>query len=338
VILTGSPNNVLVLDRALVPTSPAGPERTRTIFLAFFASLGLGIGLAFIIDWFDDSVSYPENIEGKVGLPLLATIPGLPQSFIKKLIPYNFSLTRKNKRKFYNHKLFENPHFLESYMQLGTYIKLLSGSTAPTSVLITSAEEGEGKTLTALNLATSMAKTKGKILLIDADLRCPQIHKIKGISNKVGLTTLLALNEINHEIISQTIQKDPNCNLDILTSGEHSINPGNLLSSGEMANLLSNLSTYYSHIIIDSPPVLYFADSAIISTMVDSVIIIVRDGVSSKEIILKSKNILNKVGAKIVGMVLNGVPIGQTNYYKYTQYNSNNLIAPETSNGILKLQ
>ncbi len=340
VVLTGTPNNVLVLDRALIPNSPKGPERTRTIFLAFFVSLGLGIGLAFMIDWFDDSISYPEDIEGSLGLPLLATIPATPLSMGKKLLSGGFSLSRKNRRKqrFYDLEIFEKSQFLESYMQLGTYLMLSSNGNPPKSVLITSAEEGEGKTITALNLATSLAKTRGKVLLIDADLRCPRIHTIKELGNKVGLTTLLALNEIDDEALNSAIQKDPNCNLDILTSGEHLGNPGNLLSSKEMSDLLDKLSNIYSHIIIDSPPVLYFADSALLSTLADSVIIIVRDNVSKKEIILKAKSALQKVGARIIGVVLNGVPLGKTYYYDYTQYQASELTSSEGGSQVLKLR
>lgn len=339
VVLTGTPNNVLVLDRALTPNGPAGPERTRSIFLAFFASLGLGIGLAFAKDWFNDSVNYAEDVENDLGLPLLASIPTAPKTLSQKLLPGKFSLSRKNKNanRFYDLETFEKPQFLESYMQLGTYLLLSTPGDQPKTVLITSAEEGEGKTITALNLATSLAKTKGKVLLIDADLRCPRIHRIKNLSNKLGLTTLLGLNTIDREMIEQTIQKDPNCNLDILTAGEHSVNPSNLLSSREMEELLNELSGIYSHIIIDSPPVLYFADSAVISTLVDSVIIIVRDNVSSKKIILKAKHTLQKVGARIIGVVLNGVPIRQTNYYNYTMYEANDFIQPESGDQILKL-
>lgn len=341
VVLTGTPNNVLVLDRALVPGSPSGPERTRNVLLAFCASLGLGIGLAFLTDWFDDSISHDEDIEGKIGLPLLASIPAARLSLAKKMLPENLSLSGKNKniQRYYDLEIFERPLFLESYMQLGAYMLLTNGNggAAAQTILVTSAEEGEGKTITVLNLAASLAKTKGRVLVIDGDLRCPRIHKIKDLSNKVGLTTLLALDDVDEELIKQTIQKDPNSNLDILTAGENSVNPGVLLSSAEMSKLIKKLSAMYSYILIDSPPVLYFADSAVISTMADSVIIIVRDGVSSKEIILKAKNTLQKVGAKIAGVVLNGVPLRKTNYYNYTYYETDDLAAPTGGSQILKL-
>jgi capsular exopolysaccharide synthesis family protein len=338
VVLTGTPNNVLVLDRALTPDSPAGPERTRSIFLAFFASLGLGIGLAFVIDWFDDSIKYSDNIEGSLGLPLLSTIPLAPENFTQKLRSGKLTLRKKNKKRSYDLKGFKNPQFLESYMQLGTYLLLSSTTNQPKTVLVTSAEEGEGKTMTALNLATSLAKTKGKVLLIDGDLRCPRLHRIKGLSNKVGLTTLLAFNKVDAEMIEQIVQKDPECNLDLLTAGDNTISPSNLLSSNEMEQLLIELSNIYSYIIIDSPPVLYFADSAVISTLVDSVIIIARDGKTSKKSVLKAKHMLQKVGAKIIGVVLNGVPIKQTNYYNYTLYENEDFIpVDEGDDEILKL-
>lgn len=340
VILTGTPNNVLVLDRALVPRAPAGPDRTRSVFMAFFVSLGMGIGLAFMIEWFNDTINHTEDVENKLGLPLLASIPLAPQGFVQRL-SNKFSLRRRNKapKRIYDLEAFEKPEFLESYMQLGAYLMLSKAGGPPKTILITSAEEGEGKSVTALNLAYSLAKTKGKVLIIDADLRCPRIHKIKKLDNKIGLTTLLAMNEIDEDLLDQSIQKDPSCNLYIMTAGQHTVNPGNLLSSAEMERLLQILSSNYTHILIDSPPVLYHADSAIISTLVESVIMVVRDGVSSKQIVLKAKNILQKVGARIVGVVLNGVPIRRPHYYYYSDYYSNDLLeASSNGENILKIK
>jgi capsular exopolysaccharide synthesis family protein len=340
IVMSGTQNNVLVLDRAMVPGSPSGPERNRSILVAFMASLAIGFGLAFMIDWLNDSVSYAQDLEGILGLPVLGTVPAAPLGFGRKLLPTGLSLNGKHKKldRNYDLQVFEKPQFLESYMQMGTYMLLSTAGGPPQTVLVTSGEEGEGKTMTALNLATSLAKTKGKILIVDADLRCPRIHKIKELNNKIGLTTLLAMPEFTPELIDQAIQKDPNCNLDIMTSGEHTLNPGNLLSSKEMGILLKKLKGTYSHIIIDSPPVLYFADSAILSTMTDAVILVVRDNISSKGSVLNAKKALQKIGAKIIGIVLNGVPIKSTNYYKQSYYQSHDGITSENGNHILKLQ
>jgi capsular exopolysaccharide synthesis family protein len=339
VVMSGTRNNVLVLDRALTPVYPSGPERTRTILAAFLASLGLGIGLAFAIDWLDDSVKYSDNTEQLLGLPLLAAIPATPLSLGKKLMPKSLALrsSRRKAKRYYDLEAFEEPLFLESYLQLSTYLMLSTAGRPPKTILITSAEEGEGKTVTALNLASSLAGTKDKVLFIDADLRCPRIHQIKDLPNNEGLTDLLTTENLSDEIIENTIQKIAGENLYFLTAGKHTANPANLLSSKEMGQLLKKLSASYSHIIIDSPPSLYFADSVIISTLVDSVVIVVRDNKSSRKSVLKTKKTFQNVGANIAGMVLNGVHLTQSNYYDYGNYELIQEI--ETNNGseVLKI-
>lgn len=339
VILNDTPNNVLVVDRALMSNAPVGPERTKNIILAFLVSMAVGCGLAFLLDWLDDSVHYSDKIEFELGLPLLAAIPTASLSFGKRLLSSGFALSRKNRlrKNFYNTAVFEEPAFLESYLQLRTHLMLSTSGGPPQSILVTSGEEGEGKTITAINLAASLSKNCKNTLLIDADLRCPRIHLIKELSNSYGLSNLLTAKEINEEMLEKMIQKDNSSNLHILTAGERSVNPANLLCSEEMRALLVRLSEKYAHIIIDSPPVLYFADSTIVSTLVDSVIVVVRDNKTSRQSVLKTKKILQTVGAKVIGMVLNGIPWYQTNYSKYRYYESNTELLPEGDHQVLNL-
>ncbi len=339
VILNDTPNNVLVVDRALVSNSPVGPERKKNIILALLVSLSVGCGLAFLIDWLDDSVQYSENVENELGLALLATIPKAPLSLGNKLSLSNFALTRKGRvrKNFYNPAIFEKPAFSEAYLQLRTHLMLSTSGGPPQSILVTSGEEGEGKTITAINLAASLSKTRDKVLLIDADLRCPRIHLIKGLNNDYGLTALLTAKEINDDLLDMTIQKDDSGNLHTLTAGERCVNPANLLCSEEMRSLLMKLSGKYTHIIIDSPPVLYFADSTILSTLVDSVIIVVRDGKSSKPSVQKARKVLQTVGARVIGMVLNGIQLHQSNYSKYGYYEMDAELLPDGDHQVLKL-
>jgi polysaccharide biosynthesis transport protein len=339
VVLNDTPNNVLVSDRALTSNSPVGPERTKNVLLAFMVSLGLGCGLAFLMDWLDDSVHNSETVENDLGLPLLAAIPTASLGVGKRLLLKNFNFGRKNRlrKNYYNPAVFEKPAFLEAYLQLRTHLMLSNSGGPPQSILVTSGEEGEGKTITAINLASSLAKNGKKILLIDADLRCPRIHLIKDLNNDYGLTALLTAKEINDDLLGMTIQKDPSSNVDILTAGERTVNPANLLCSEEMRLLLVKLSEKYTHIIIDSPPVLYFADSTIISTLVDSVIIVVRDSKSLVQSVLKAKKLLQNVGAKVIGMVMNGIPWNQSSYGKYGYYESDAEFLPEGDHQVLKL-
>jgi polysaccharide biosynthesis transport protein len=324
-VISGTRNNVLVLDRAMTPYAPAGPERMRTVLLAFLVSLGLGVGLAFALDSLNDSINYSEDNESLFGLSVLAVIPNAPVGLRRKLLPANLSLIPNgNKMKrYYNLDSFKKPAFRESYLQLVTQLMLSTEGEPPNSILVTSPAEGEGKTLTSLNLAESLAVNRGKVLLIDADLRCPKIHRIKGVSNEAGLTDLLGgVEELTDKAIAATVQEIPEENLHLLTSGTYAENPGSLLSSPRMSELLDKLSGTYAHIVIDSPPGIYFADSLILSAVVDSVVVVVRDDKSSKQMILKIKKALRNVGANIAGIVINGAPAKKSGYYDFVEYTS----------------
>ncbi len=339
VILNDTPNNVLVVDRAAVPGSPIGPERRKNVIMAFFLSLGAGIGIAFLLEWLNDTVHNSDEIERSLGLPVLTAIPEAAGSLRRRILPGRLSLLRRNgrQRDYSNSEEFAGPQFREAFLQLRTHLMLSTAGGPPRTILVTSGEEGEGKTVTAVNLAQSLIKGSEKVLVVDADLRCPRVHQLKGISNEQGLTTLLATKEMTDELLDQIIYKGSDGEPDFLTGGERTVNPANLLFSEEMKTLLSRLSGRYSHIVIDSPPVLYFADSTILSTMVDSVIIVVRDEVSLRQSVIKTKKILQNVGANVVGMVVNGIPLRRTNYSRYGYYESANEAAAATAGEVLKL-
>lgn len=334
-ILTRTPNNVHVVDQAVAPNSAVGPQRAKDVALAFIVSLGFGIGLAFVIDWFNDSVQHSEDVEHLFGLPVLAAIPTAPKLISRKLLP---SRLQKGSIKNYNLKAFDRTEFQESYLQLGTQLLLSTPGGAPKTILVSSGEEGEGKTLTALNLAKSLAETGKKVLLIDADLRCPKIHRLINRNNYTGLTSLLTAENFSTELFDESIQKNAAGSLDVLTSGPRSANPAGLLGSDEMRRLIELLSKNYSHIIIDSPPVLYFADSMILSTVSDVVLVVVRDNYSSRKAVLQVKKVLQTVNANPVGIVMNGVPLRWAAYYKYRDYEYGEELPPVDSNKpILKL-
>ena len=323
VVAAGTQNNVLVLDRATTPKNPMGPDRFKNIFLAFILALGFGIGIAFVTDWLNDSLSAADDLESMLGIPVLAGIPLAPLSISEKLLPTRLALQRKTKSvdRDYDMEAFDTALFKETYVQLATYLLLSNAGGPPRTVLVTSAEAGEGKTVNALNIATSLGKTKDKTLLIDCDLRCPRVHRIRGIENEFGLTNLLAADNLDDQLISQAIVSDEELSIDILPSGDSAPNPAGLLSSLEMEFLLESLTEKYSHIVIDSPPVLQFADSVILSTLVDSVLLVARDSFSTKHTVLKAKKLLSKVGANLTGIVMNGVPVSRPYYYNYYFYN-----------------
>ncbi|NJM53899.1 MAG: polysaccharide biosynthesis tyrosine autokinase, partial [Blastocatellia bacterium] len=302
IILNGTTNNVHIVDRSLVPTAPAGPQRSKNVIIAFILSLMAGIGLSFLLTWLNDTVVSAEDLETETGLSVLGLIPATQPNFVKRILPAGLlGKSNGNGTTITDLEKFEHPIINESYLHLRTYLLLSTAGGPPQTVLVTSGQPGEGKTITAINLAKSLAQNGSKVLLIDADLRYPRIHSIVELSNNKGLTTLLTGKELNHEVIKEVVQKYPSGELEILTGGPKSPNPADILGSKEMRGLLNELKKHYDHIVIDSPPVLYFADSCIVSSFVEAVMIVVRCNQTSHQTIAQCKKRLQDVGAKIIG-------------------------------------
>lgn len=339
IILNETPNNVRLVDRALVPNFPTGPKRFTNVIFAFMSSLMVGICLALVLNWLNDTINNVESLEDDTGLPVLGLIPSPPVGFIRGLLPKRL-VNGKNKLsspESYHLERFEEPVIKESYLSLRTSLLLSTAGGAPKVILVTSGQPGEGKTITAINTAKSLAQTGSRVLLIDADLRYPRLHTVNQIPNHKGLSNLITVKEINSDLLDSTIQKNLAENLDILTAGPNVPNPVNLLGSKEMKRLLAVLKGQYSHIVIDSPPVLYFADSSILSTYADAVVLIARYNVSTKQSILHTKKKLQDVSAKIIGIVFNCIPINGLTYNNYGYYNRLE-ISPNEDEGILHLK
>jgi len=317
VILNGTPNNVHVVDRALVPGSPSGPERIKNVIVAFFASLFAGIGLAFALNWLDDTIRVSDDLENQLDSNVIGMIPGAPQGLAKRLLYSKFGSNgrRLSANHSYSLKDFERPATIEAFHQLRTSLLMSGAGSSPKTVLVTSGQPAEGKTVTSLNLAKSLAQLGGKVLLVDADLRCPKLHILNGVDNAVGLSSLLTSRDVNAKSIDKAIYKEIENNLDLLPSGPTVLNPTNLFASSEMRSLMEIASGKYSHIVIDSPPILYFADSVILATCVDGIVIVARANFSSRQVLLKAKKKVQDVNGNLVGVVLNDIPITNYKYY-----------------------
>lgn len=208
----------------------------------------------------------------------------------------------------------EKPNCVDSerYRILRTNIEYSSYDKKLKSIVVTSSEAGEGKSTTSSNLALSFAQIGKKTILIDCDLRKPSIHKLFRISNLNGLSEVLIGNKEIEECIYSYNEL-----LDVLPSGHIPPNPSEMISSAKMENLLSELAEIYDYIIIDSAPIQAVTDAQILSVKADGTIIVVRAEKTKKESILSSKNLLEKVGANIIGIVLNGIENKNKKYYYY---------------------
>lgn len=200
----------------------------------------------------------------------------------------------------------------ESYRTLRTNIQYSSIDKKIRSIVITSARPEEGKSTVSGNLALSFAQNGKKVIIIDCDLRKPSMHKKFNISNLYGLSEVL----IEKETLDNAIQ-EYNPNLCVLTSGKIPPNPAEMINSNSMNNLLQELKDEYDFIIIDSPPLENVTDGQILSAKVDGTILVIKAGESKMDAVKEAKNLLNKVGANIIGIVMNQVRKNKKDYYYY---------------------
>ena len=327
-----APNNIQLSASAVTPTSPVGPARNRNIFIAFLVSLAAGIGLAFLLDYLDDSVKSSDDIGRHLGLPTLALIPHHLPAERKRmaLAPANghggmaltplIAIQEKN-----------SP-MAEAYRHLRTSLLFSSAGKPPKTILVTSSQPAEGKTTTAINTAITLAQADAEVVIIDCDLRRPRIHSYFGMDNSQGLTNYLS-GERDTENMIKNYPELPR--LKVITSGPIPPNPAELLSSNEMKNLLQYLSGRYRHVIIDSPPAISFTDAAILSTLVDGVVLVAMANKSSIHLMRRFKQRLGTIGARIYGVVLNGIKSGSVEYeyygagyYDYYKHSETDLSTP----------
>jgi len=319
-------SEVRIENYSRLPGAPVGPARLRNVMIALVLSLVAGIGLAFLLDFLDDSVKSLDDIDRYIHLPALAMIPASRGAANLKGLPRpNTGPSESTALALIDDA--RSP-IAESYRHLRTSLLLSSAGQPPKRILVTSSQPSEGKTTTAINTAFMLAQTGVEVLIIDCDLRRPRLHTQFEVANSKGLTTWLS-GEKDLDNLLQTYPKTHN--LKILTSGPVPPNPAELLGSEEMRRLLGILSERFAHIIIDSPPAISFTDASILSTMVDGVMLVVHGGRSSRAVVRRAKQQLLDVGAHIFGVVLNNVRLETQDYY-YSGYYSN-YYSTETDSG-----
>ncbi|HEX8847118.1 MAG TPA: polysaccharide biosynthesis tyrosine autokinase [Pyrinomonadaceae bacterium] len=332
VVLAGTPNNIYVVDYAVTPEAPVGPQRLRTVLMALFLAFAGSVGLAIFLEYMNDSVRSTEDVERWLRLPSIGVIPRIGGSARKRLMPSR-ALQRRGEGGYTAPELLTNMEsrsaLAESYRHLRTSVLLSTAGRAPKTLLVTSSMPAEGKTTTAVNTALSLAQTGASVLVIDADMRRPRVHSIFGVENKRGLSTILSSDMSEAEMLS-LIQQHEESGLHFLPAGAIPPNPAELIGSEQMRRLIGALEKTFTHVILDSPPVGSFTDAVLVSTLVDGVLLVVHSGKTSRSVARRTRQILLDVGAKVFGVVLNNVNLREHDHYYYQSYQANGYYNTET--------
>jgi succinoglycan biosynthesis transport protein ExoP len=318
-------NNVRVTEYSPV-RGPVGPPRTRNIVMSIFLSLLGGIGLVLFLDYLNNKIESVEDIDRYLHLPALGVIPIFPLGKARKRLTGTAASKALTTAAWHGNghgggmiltEVESTSSIAESYRQLRTAVLLSSAGHPPRTMLITSSQPAEGKTTTSVNMAISLAQTGAAVVIVDADLRRPRVHKIFGLKNSRGLCNYLA-GECEISSLIQTALP----NLYVLPVGPLPPNPAELLGSTKMRQVVEMLSSNFDYVVIDSPPVASFADSLILSSMVEGVIVVVKAGFTPREMAQRTKAHLHSVGAKILGVVINHIKLQPHDYYYYSTYYS----------------
>ena len=300
--------NVMTIERAETPIAPFKPNKKVNILLGLVLGLCGGIGLAFFIEYLDNTIKTPEEAEQRFGLPMLGVIDRC--KFDDKGAEFGQELISLYEKRSAN---------VESFKALRTSVLLSSPNKPPKCIVVTSMMPGEGKTTIAANLAITIAQAGQRVLLIDGDMRKPQLHNMFKLNNRsAGLSTFLA-GASGEEIC----QQGPINSLSIIQAGPIPPNPSELLSSVRLKELLSNQQKKYDIIIFDSAPIISVTDSLIISRVVDGVIVVTRAAATTYDVVQKGLKLLIDIKANILGMVVNGFDAKKYRYYygkDYSQY------------------
>ncbi|SEG32134.1 capsular exopolysaccharide family [Bryocella elongata] len=299
-----------IVDNAVPPVYPTLKPRSTILMIDLVVALIVGLIVAFVLDSLDTGLRDVMEIERITGLPSLAVIPKTRRTSAEQnatgLVARNIGVLAAPKSQ-----------FAESFRGLRTSLLLATAGKEPKVVLVTSSTPSEGKTTVSTNLATVLAQRDVKTLLIDADLRRPTVHHRFGLNGKIGLSSVLT----GSATLEQALQRVPELpNLDVLVSGPVPPFPTEMLSSQVMRNLVEQCRGIYTHIVIDSPPLLSVTDSIVLAPEVDTVVLVVRHGKSGKQAVRRARDLLIRSGAPLAGIALNAVDLNSPEYYSYYGY------------------
>ena len=311
-----------VVAPALLPTAPSSPNVSQNAILGLFFGLLAGFAAAVLRERLDDRLRGRQDVESKLGVPVLAVIPRV-SSWRRSAQPY--LATRSE------------PHSVvsEAYKSLRTSTMFVASNKQARILMMTGPHPEEGKTATLANLAVALAQAERRVIAVSADLRRPRLHTFFEVSNDRGVTTMLA----GETELSETLQRVGVDKLRIMASGPPPGNPAELLGSEQMGELLEALRANADFVLVDAPPVLGVADATILAPMVDGVILVVDTSKSTRNSVAHAVQQLAQVDAVMLGGVLNNFDVGKNlpygNYEKYLVRAESDGSPPRGRNGVL---
>jgi succinoglycan biosynthesis transport protein ExoP len=298
-------SNIRKIDPADAPDFPSSPRKSVNLTLGLLCGLGIGLLLSFLVEALDTNIKTIFDIEERLGLPMLGVVPQVdtkllsPETFVRDAtspIPGAWS------------------RLAEAYRALRTTILLSRAGTPPQVILISSAKPSEGKTSITTLESIVFALNGARVLLIDSDLRRPSVHLRFRIGNKIGLTSVLTGKSLLEEAIVP-VSGVPS--LHVLPAGPIAPMPAELLGSLQMQRLVESLRSSYDFILIDTPPVLTVTDAAVLVSVSDGVVLVLRYGQASRNVVARASEILLRSGAHLLGVVLNAVDLQSSDYAEY---------------------
>lgn len=317
-----------ITEPAQLPTAPSSPRRNRMILMGFMAGLGLGLIAVVVVEQMDTTFDTVEEFQGFTNLPVLSAVPTIPNRRAGKWLGKNIATVNLKEgvasvqlRHYQKHRLtvLADPQSIpsEQYGILTTKVEQWMEQSGGRVLVVTSAAGDEGKSVTALNLSLALSASlslEGRVLLVDSDLRRPQVHQYMGLKTAKGFSDLLAQ---TGDDISPYISKLGN--LDVIAGGAQPVNPLGLLASRQARGLLARLRKQYRLIVLDSPPIVPIADSHVLAGLADGVVIVVRARQTRRELFRRAIESLGS--ANVLGVVLNDVEYEDTRYaYAYRHY------------------
>jgi len=307
--------NVSIIDAAKVPERPVGPSAKKNVGIAGILGLALAAGLIYLLEIMDYTFKKPEDVERQMELTVIGAVPKFEGGKRGKNEKKD---SKENERDYLKNLITKNDPKApasEAFREIRTNLHYKSVDKELKTIVITSPALGDGKTVTAVNMAVTLAKSGKKVLLIDSDLRKPKVHLYFGIPNEKGLTNIIKGDIEDKDINVLELKDIPN--LSVITSGPIPPNPAEILSSNKMQNLLEDLRGNYDFILLDTPPVGQVTDAAILAGIADGTIMVFACSQTRIDMAKRAKKALESVGSNILGTVLTKLDIGRARYYSY---------------------